>query len=73
MNKDELRPCTVRINMEVPTIRNQCANMEKIDTQRKGYFHTWANGYCVFGIVEYEDGTVQRVLPECITFTDRRI
>lgn len=53
----------------------------------KGYFHTWGseayvtNGYVVgttagqmstlYGVVEYEDGTVHRVPPECITFTDR--
>lgn len=53
----------------------------------KGYFHTWAvesyvsNGYLagttagqisdLYGVVEYEDGTVHRVNPECITFTDR--
>lgn len=52
----------------------------------KGYFHTWAhesyvtNGFIVGttagqvsslrGIVEYEDGTVHKVEPECITFTD---
>lgn len=53
----------------------------------KGYFHAWAvesyvsNGYLVgttagqmstfYGVVEYEDGTVHKVPPECITFTDR--
>ncbi len=53
----------------------------------KGYFHTWGseayvtNGYLVgttagqvstfYGVVEYEDGTVHKVDPECITFTDR--
>lgn len=54
----------------------------------KGYFHTWAseayvtNGYLVgttagqvssfYGVVEYEDGTVHKVAPECIAFTDRQ-
>lgn len=54
----------------------------------KGYFHTWANeqyvtnGYLVgtvagqmsslYGVVEYEDGTVHRIDPECIIFTDRQ-
>lgn len=52
-----------------------------------GYFHTWTteayvtDGYLVgtiagqmsslYGIVEYEDGTVHKVDPECITFTDK--
>ncbi len=55
----------------------------------KGYFHTWAhesyvtNGFVVgtiagkvsslYGIVEYEDGTVHKVEPECITFTDKHV
>lgn len=50
----------------------------------KGYFHTWGtesyvtNGYLVgttagqvatlYGVVEYEDGTVHKVDPECIAF-----
>lgn len=53
----------------------------------KGYFHTWGsesyvtNGYLVgttagqvstfYGVVEYEDGSVHKVAPECIAFTDR--
>lgn len=53
----------------------------------KGYFHTWGseayvtNGFldgttagqisALYGVVEYEDGTVHRVPPECIIFTDR--
>ena len=52
----------------------------------KGHFHIWGseayvtNGYLVgttagqvssfYGVVEYEDGTVHKVAPECITFTD---
>lgn len=52
-----------------------------------GYFHTWGtesyvtNGFlagttsgqvsALYGIVEYEDGTVHKVDPKCITFTDR--
>lgn len=55
----------------------------------KGYFHTWAhesyvtNGFVVgttagqvsslYGIVEYEDGTVHKVEPECIIFTDKHV
>ena len=54
----------------------------------RGYFHTWeseayvTNGYLVgttagqmstlYGVVEYEDGTIHKVAPECITFTDRK-
>lgn len=53
----------------------------------KGYFHTWGseayatNGLMagttagqvstLYGVVEYEDGTIHKVDPECITFTDR--
>lgn len=53
----------------------------------KGYFHTWGsetyvtNGFlagitagqisAMYGVVEYEDGTVHKVPPECIIFTDR--
>lgn len=52
----------------------------------KGYFHTWAhesyvtNGFMVgttagqvstlYGVVEYEDGTIHKVDPECIAFTE---
>ena len=55
----------------------------------KGYFHVWAhesnvtNGFMdgttdgqvssLYGIVEYEDGTVHKVEPECITFTDKHV
>lgn len=54
---------------------------------RKGYFHIWAsvqyvtNGFLAgtvagqvstfYGVVEYEDGSIHKVDPECITFTDR--
>lgn len=49
----------------------------------KGYFHTWGTERHVMfgtvadqiasicGVVEFEDGTVHKVDPECITFTDR--
>lgn len=59
----------------------------KENETHKGYFHTWVseayvtNGYLVgttagqmstlYGVVEYEDGTIHKVAPECITFTDR--
>lgn len=54
----------------------------------KGYFHTWAhesyvtNGLMIgttagqvstlYGVVEYEDGAIHKVDPECITFTKRQ-
>lgn len=54
----------------------------------KGYFHTWVtesyvvNAYLIgetsgqistlYGVVEYEDGSVHRIPPECIKFTDRQ-
>lgn len=53
----------------------------------KGYFHTWGveayttTGYLVgtvpgqvstlYGLVEYEDGTMHKVDPGCIRFLDR--
>ena len=55
----------------------------------KGYFHTWAhesyvtNGFMVgttagqvstlYGVVEYEDGTIHKVDPECIALTDNHV
>lgn len=55
--------------------------------EHNGFFHMWYkeertdesvetllnNGVktSLFGIVEYEDGSVHRVEPECINFTDR--
>lgn len=54
---------------------------------KKGYFHTWGveayttNGYLVgtvpgqvsmlYGLVEYEDGTLHKIDPERVIFTDR--
>ncbi|MDE7444769.1 MAG: hypothetical protein K2N15_03580 [Lachnospiraceae bacterium] len=92
MQKNELRPCTVKIGETEE--RKRCAN-GKAETNvikeaeiHKGYFHTWGseqyvtNGYFVgtvagqvsslYGVVEYEDGSVHKVDPECITFTDRQ-
>lgn len=53
----------------------------------KGYFHTWendayvSNAYLIgmsagqfsslYGVVEFEDGTIHKVDPESITFIDR--
>lgn len=55
----------------------------------KGYFHIWAHESCVtngfmvgttagqvstlYGVVEYEDGTIHKVAPECIAFTDNHV
>ncbi len=63
------------------------SNVVKEAETHKGYFHTWGtesyvtNGYLVgtaagqisylYGVVEYEDGSIHKVDPECITFTDR--
>lgn len=87
MNRDELRPCIVKM-LKYPNRKiKQCIKIEPEEETYKGYFHTWANeayvtnGYLtgttagqissMYGIVEYEDGTVHRVPPECIEFTDR--
>ena len=81
MDKSNLRPCTVRI------LKNPFKRLATEEEIHNGYFHIWGiesyikSGYSVgtvagqisstFGIVEYEDGTVHRVAPECIKFTDR--
>lgn len=60
--------------------------IKKAETH-KGYFHTWGNeayvtnGYLagttagqvstLYGLVEYEDGTMHKVDPEYIIFADR--
>lgn len=82
--KEDLRPCSVKIGEETETL--QCINSDPITRivkegeTHKGYFHKWidegASSGCEsvmksYGIVEYDDGTVHKVDPECITFTDR--
>lgn len=63
-------------------------NVIKEAETHKGYFHTWGseqyvtNGCLVgtvaeqvssfYGVVEYEDGSVHKVDPESIIFTDRQ-
>lgn len=64
MSKDELRPCIVEI-----------VKGKEAETYN-GYFHTWVTEACaqissVYGIVEYKNGSVHKVLPEQIIFTDR--
>lgn len=66
--------------------RNQCSKIDPEEEIHNGYFHIWGsesyvvNAYLIgetsgqistlYGVVEYEDGTVHRVPPECITFTE---
>lgn len=89
MNRQELRPCIVKMLKYPHTKRNQCSKSEPGEEIHKGYFHTWGNesyvtnGYLagttagqvstLYGVVEYEDGTVHKVPPECITFTDKHV
>lgn len=86
MNKDELRPCIVEIMKYQNKHTGQCGIAETEVEAHKGYFHCWdneayvTNGLAIgtvsgqvstlYGIVEYEDGSVHRVAPECISFTD---
>lgn len=92
MNRQELRPCIVKIGEETVTTRTihgeHNTKVIKEAETHKGYFHTWGseayitNGFLagttagqmstLYGVVEYEDGTVHRVPPECISFTDRK-
>lgn len=65
----ELRPCIFRI------MKKSKANEEIVESH-KGYFHEWGQETvgeltACFGIVECKDGTVYKVLPEDIAFTDR--
>lgn len=86
MNKNELRPCIVKMLKYPKRKRNQCSKIDPEEEIHKGYFHIWGsesyvvNAYLIgetsgqistlYGVVEYEDGTVHRVPPECITFTE---
>ena len=37
----------------------------------KAYFHEWANyDMRTYALIEYHDGTIAQVIPECIKFTD---
>ena len=87
MNREKLRPCIVKIMKYPSRKINQCSKIEPQEETHKGYFHTWAhesyvtNGFMVgttagqvstlYGVVEYKDGTIHKVDPKCITFTDR--
>nr|WP_304429391.1 hypothetical protein [uncultured Acetatifactor sp.] len=91
--KENLRPCTIKIEEETITTRTihgeRRTKVVKEAETHKGYFHTWAhesyvtNGFMVgttagqvstlYGVVEYEDGTIHKVAPECIAFTDNHV
>lgn len=93
MNREELRPCVVKIGEETVTTRTihgeRNTKAVKEAETHKGYFHTWGNEAYVtngfiagttagqvstlYGVVEYKDGTVHKVPPECITFTDEHV
>lgn len=54
---------------------------EKAETH-KGHFHRWidedgtiGNKLIVrtYGLVEFDDGTIHKVAPECITFSDKHV
>ena len=37
----------------------------------KAYFHEWVNyDMRTYALIEYHDGTIAQVIPECIKFTD---
>ena len=86
MKKMELRPCLVKIGepMLVMTGEKYKIAINEAETH-KGYFHAWGSDIHtggilnwhkqnseMYGLVEYEDGTMHKVPPECIMFTDRR-
>lgn len=91
MQKNELRPCIVKIGEITERKRflngEQEINVIKEAEIYKGYFHTWendayvSNAYLIgmsagqfsslYGVVEFEDGTIHKVDPESITFIDR--
>lgn len=93
MDRQELRPCIVKIGEETKECRKisgeRTIEVIKEAETHKGYFHTWGsesyvtNGFLagttagqastLYGVVEYEDGTVHKVSPECITFTDKHV
>lgn len=70
---DGLRPCVV----DIPEIKEywysagekigECVTREK--EHHEALFHRWDSGD--LAIVEYEDGSVHRIKPEHIIFTDR--
>lgn len=65
MNREELRTCIVATT-----------DTEGKKEQHKAYFHRWhenrlGNSCMLYGIVEYEDGSIHGAIPGEITFTDR--
>lgn len=86
MDRQELRPCIVKIGEETETIQfineRPITKVVKNGEKHKCYFHKWIEeslscGECskitTYGLVEYEDGTMHKVEPECITFTDKHV
>lgn len=82
--REELRPCMVKVGEVTETICNcigeNTSNVIKEAETFNGYFHKWieegASSGCEsiiksYGLVEYKDGTIHKVDPEYITFTDR--
>lgn len=87
MQKNNLRSCIVKmVSVTNHRVSGNCKVENKVE-ERKGFFHCWchdafiANSYIIgeslgqitstYGLVEYEDGTIHKVLPECIKFIDR--
>lgn len=77
MRKEELRPCIVR---EIVENISDDGDVGVSFRTHNGFFHRWyessmeKNGSKInhiFGIVEYEDGTVHNHYPSEIQFTDR--
>lgn len=80
MSRESLRTCIVEMPENLSAKSVHCG-IEK-PRRQVGYFHLWCceseDAYIIgasrastlYGIVEYDDGTVHRVPPEYITFTD---
>lgn len=86
MNREELRPCIVKIGEETETIQfineRPITKVVKKGEKHKCYFHKWIeeslscgeySKITTYGLVECEDGTMHKVDPECITFTDKHV
>lgn len=82
---DGLRKCIVKI-ARYNGKHNKNKNKAVIEEVYRGYFHMWneekdvVNGLVygttggqkstLYAVVEYEDGTIHRVMPECVVFVD---
>lgn len=75
MLKEQLRPCKIELPERI------CCNViagchipyKTLEAEaHNGKFHKWINEEKkVYGLVEYEDGTMHLIPMEYITFTDR--